>query len=300
LYVGLENGGSIPLVGFRICAITGINICNFKNTFLLVAKNRRRNVRMVFFEKFVANLKVDGRFLRNDGNNIRLPFGSTYILFLKNMESRDAVVKISIDGADILSGNSIIIQGNSSLELEGFLEGNIVRNKFKFIEMTKEIEDYRGIRAEDSLIRIEFRFQKKKEVYPQYVYTDWKPWYYYQTHLNEPNPWITWTTSNSSGTISTGTIKGIASASCFTANMSSENDLGITVRGETTHQGFEYGSIGELEEQSHVLILKLSGYKIDNSKVETVVTVKDKIECKTCGLKNSSENRFCGRCGTYL
>ena len=40
---------------------------------------------MVYFEKFVANLKVYGKFLRNNENIIELPFGSEYILFLKNI-----------------------------------------------------------------------------------------------------------------------------------------------------------------------------------------------------------------------
>jgi hypothetical protein len=40
-------------------------------------------------------------------------------------------------------------------------------NRFKFIERTAQIEDYRGIKAEDGLLRVEYAFEKE---YPKVPY----------------------------------------------------------------------------------------------------------------------------------
>jgi hypothetical protein len=266
----------------------------------------------MYFEKFVASLKIGEKFLRDSNGEIKIPFGSEYSLYLKNVNSLDAVVKITVDGQDVLDNQRLIVRANSFVELEGFMKDNVAKNKFKFIQMTKEIEEHRGITPEDSLIRIEVWFQKPKpirqEVVTTYVYKNRYDWEWYHPY------WIGETRTVNTLNIPQSRGGGGRTSSCYTASMGSTNDNsvftsmslgdnsdeGITVKGSEVNQHFNYGSIGELEEQSHVLILKLSGYKVDNSKVETVVTVKDKIECKTCGLKNSSENRFCGRCGTYL
>ena len=49
------------------------------------------------------------------------------------------------------------------LDLERFVEGYSMSSgpKFKFIEKTQEISDFRGDKAEDGLIRIEFQFENK-------------------------------------------------------------------------------------------------------------------------------------------
>ena len=36
---------------------------------------------------------------------------------------------------------------------KGFMEGMVARNKFRFIEKTKQISDYRGDRVDDGIIR---------------------------------------------------------------------------------------------------------------------------------------------------
>ena len=58
--------------------------------------------------------------------------------------------------------NSLILEPNSSTELEGFLSGTVARNRFKFIQKTKQIQDHRGDRVDDGLIRVEFAFEKPR------------------------------------------------------------------------------------------------------------------------------------------
>jgi len=116
---------------------------------------------MVYQQKLVAVIKHNGKILREvDNNTVLLPFQAEYEIFIKNLESRDAVLNISIDGQDVLDNQSIVIKANSSASLEGFLKNNKVSNRFKFIQKTGKIQEYRGDRVDDGLIRIEYRFTK--------------------------------------------------------------------------------------------------------------------------------------------
>jgi hypothetical protein len=251
----------------------------------------------MYYEKFVAALKVNEIFLKDDEGKIKLPFGSEYSLYLKNLESRDAVVSISIDGKDVLGGNQLIVRANSFFDLEGFLNGASVKNKFKFIELTKEIEEYRGYRLEDSLIRIEFRFQKPKPIYHPITYiTTWStsnPVWKYDSYTSDT------TLRDGSNYSSSGNSS--RSVGCFNVqNTASINDIGITVKGSKSNQNFQSGYIGELEDISHVIILKLSGYKEDKTEVTSYISKKIKLECENCGMICKSSFDYCPRCGTLL
>jgi len=128
---------------------------------------------MVYNEKLVAVIKCNGRVLREETDVVTLSFNSEYSILIKNLDSRKAVVKVSIDGQDVLSGNSLVIEPNREIELEGFMNGSIAKNRFKFIQKTKEISDFRGDRVDDGIIRIEYWFEKyveKIKVIQEYNY----------------------------------------------------------------------------------------------------------------------------------
>lgn len=241
---------------------------------------------MMYANGFVASLKVDGKFLRDKNGIVELPFNSEYSLYLKNMETRNAIVKVSIDDKDVLSGNSLVIKPSSYIDLEGFLVSNVCKNKFKFIELTKEIEEYRRYKPEDSLIRIEVRYEKT--IYHTYPpsYWEWKP-------INYEVKTFTY-----------GCVSNVQSVACSNNvqiyNADINNDVGITVKGSEINTQFFSVCLNELEENSHIIILKLKGYKSDNIKVEKLITTKDKIICVTCGNKNNYESNYCNKCGTFL
>ncbi len=116
---------------------------------------------MVYQQKLVAVIKYNGKILREKDNSlVYLPFNSEYEILIKNLESRDCVVNISIDGQDVLDKQQLIVRANSSCSLEGFLKDNKVTNRFKFIQKTSKIQDYRGDKIDDGIIRIEYRFVK--------------------------------------------------------------------------------------------------------------------------------------------
>jgi len=243
----------------------------------------------MYVEKFVSTVKSGDKFLRDENGLIKIPFGTEYGIYLKNLESRTAVVSVSIDGKDVLDGKKLVIPKFSNIELEGFVEGNQVNNRFKFIQLTKEIEDHLGYNPEDSIIRIEFQYEKIKPILTTTCDYRWNnviyPYqhYYYDVYT--------------SGTIDSSSNYNIVSLNNIKSY--SVQDTGVTVKGNECQQNFVGTYVDELENKSNVIILRLSGY-INNKKTETIIATKDKIECPTCGKKNNYKSKFCNNCGTFL
>ncbi len=283
---------------------------------------------MTYKDNFVVELKHKGKILRVKDDTVYLPFGSEYSLLLKNLNSRKASVKIHIDNQDILDYSSLILEPNSSTELEGFLSGTVAKNKFKFIKKTKEIQDHRGDHIDDGLIRVEFAFEKPKSETRQII-TERHDHHHYHYDYYHWWPRFTYNSDEIIGSNEGSMFRGISGSGTadMTGNLSnSENineplvsycynvqsealgveslgqpldDEGITVKGSECYQSFRYGSIGELE-QSQVIIIKLKGFATSGVEVEKPVTVKDKLICPSCGTKSKSSFKFCPNCGTFL
>ena len=280
---------------------------------------------MVYQKNFVAVVKVNGQVLREkDDNIVTLPFGCEYSIYLKNLHSRKCSVKIWIDDIDILFGKSLIIDPNSSIELERFIKDNNKGNRFKFIQKTKDIVEFRGDKPEDGIIRIEYTFEKEKPSYQFYTpwvmgpFSNWCP-----KCFSAPCRCIHYFTNPVYGMNNTmNTVIGSGDSpdraqlcsSSFSANFSNstptvshdvrsiiQEDEGITVPGSISNQEVRSGYIGQLEENSEVIIIRLKGYRDGVSVfVEKSITVKDKLECVSCGFKNDSSSNYCKKCGTNL
>lgn len=259
---------------------------------------------MTYKKNFIAVIKHKGKILREDNRKVRLPFGSEYSILLKNLESVNAIADITVDGKDVLKGNSIIVGPNSSVELKGFMDRSItVRNRFRFIEKTDEIKNFRGDRPDDGIIRVEFRFEKKyEEPITNWIMYPGSPSPSEKYMKRATSDW----TMTSSQTV--GASNAYFSASCCSMPA---NEDGITVKGSQTKQDFAYGSVGTLEEQSHVIILRLKGTisrvikKKDvissrPKKVKKPVTVRTRLQCSSCGKRWKSSFKFCPSCSTFL
>jgi hypothetical protein len=107
----------------------------------------------MYKSNFIVAIKHKGKILRENGDEVYLPFGSQYSILLKNKSSRRSLVSIEVDGENVLAGKSLIISGNTSQEIKGFMRDMSVTNRFKFIHKTKEISDYRGDKIEDGIYR---------------------------------------------------------------------------------------------------------------------------------------------------
>lgn len=116
----------------------------------------------MYYNKLVASIKSNGAVLRDIDNTVKLKFGSEFSIYLKNLNTLRASIKIEIDGKDVLDGTSLILDAKEELNLERFIKnGNLEKgNRFKFIERNSKVEAARGIGAEDGLVRIEFQFER--------------------------------------------------------------------------------------------------------------------------------------------
>ena len=243
---------------------------------------------MVYNQKFVVVVKVNGSILRENSGEIFIPFGSEYSIMLKNLNSVKAVAKMYVDGSDVLGGYEVIVPPNSVVELEGFSKNNKVTNKFKFIEKTQQITEYRGNKIDDGLVRVSFKFEELMPI---------STWYYPATYGNGQDVigYRDFDCTNLKGPVygaSYDTSSFLASATC-------NNTEGITVKGSSSSQQFSLGSVGKLEDKEHVIVLKLKGF-IKNKKIKNAVVVNTKITCDTCGKNNRTSNKFCFNCGTAL
>ena len=293
----------------------------------------------MYSNKFIASLKVGGKILRETSGAVSLPFGSEYEILLKNLNSRRAMCKVTVDGQDATEGTRLIVPANGSLTLERFIKNNNLKsgNKFKFIERTNQIEDHRGIKEDDGIIRVEFWAEKeiieqtvvRTKYYDNWV-PDYRPYRPYDPYWPQ-GPWAVALNSLQSGNMGGGQCGGTgglnsnlnwisgglgdsaAGGILRSANVQSSpgvgitamncsasvNDAGITVAGSESNQAFQSSYGFETESNSQVIVLQLRGVVRDEP-VKEAVTVDFKPTCPTCGKVNKISHQFCSNCGTNL
>jgi len=243
----------------------------------------------MYFNKFIVSIRSNEKFLKEKGEVVHIPFGDEYSIYLKNVNSLDAVVQIKVDGKVVTGNGKLIVPANSSVEVEGVIEGLSAHKSFKFIERTVQIEEHRGIRPEDGLIEVEYTFEKQKlNLYTTYV-PDWTYTYPSPPYIYPPyTVYSTWT--NSTGGNSTVSVP---------VSNNQTNDVGITVEGSDIDRNFGIGLIGDLEEQSNVIILHLRGVST-NKDSDTIIYAKQKVTCSVCGTKSKNDKKYCSECGARL
>lgn len=265
----------------------------------------------MYSSKFAVALKVNGRVLREDGDTVRLPFGSEFSVFVKNMNSVRALVRIEIDGTDIAEGTSFIVPANDSIEIERFVKNRNMSAglKFKFIERTAAIENGpRGIKTEDGLIRVEYEFEREPAPVKSYVPSYNKLRSRSRDSFTKSAPQEFWNSVGSTDTFGSSAMysANAASTASFadsttvtTASAASFSDKGITVGGSVSNQSFTTAAWFPTDGVKHVMVLRMLG-QIGEVAVSKPLLVSTKIVCPTCGKKNKSNAKFCAECGTGL
>lgn len=212
---------------------------------------------MTFKKGFVAAIKSKNKILREKDGVVYLPFGSEYSILLKNLENRKVLVKIKIDGEDVIKGG-LVIKPEQAVDLERYVRDNLFEgHKFKFIQKTQEIIEHRGERIDDGIIRIEFAFEKIR--HPVDIIS---VCHRFATYINK-------------------------------------QDQGITVPGSVSNQEFTLVQSFETDDPQ-IIIFQLRGYINTDNPVTQPITVETKLECPTCGKKNTSSANYCSECGTCL
>lgn len=270
---------------------------------------------MVHSNKLVVALKVGGKFLRDtkdlDNNNeVFIPFGSEYSIFIKNLHSERALVDIDVDGESAITGLVVDAKNDTRytlnwVELERFHKGNNLNgHRFKFIEKTQEISEHRGDGPEDGLIVVRYRFEKPRPVFPTYRSRITR-----KTFIPENDNWTadSWSgddhyDNGSQGMSFGGTLCSASPAPVPQASAmfnQEVSDAGITVEGSHSNQSFHTTTFGETETTLHSIVLKLRGM-VEEQKVVKSVTTRSRVTCKTCGKKCETSWKMCSQCGTSV
>jgi hypothetical protein len=230
-----------------------------------------------------------------------LPFGSEYSLLLKNLNSVRTIVNITIDGQN-MTRDGLVINAYSELELERMLKDNLNEgNRFKFIERSDAVEQHRGVKLEDGIIRVEYQFQDVYR-YRHPVLTYVAPDYWSNNVVFGTNTGSTLrhASMNQITASSASTFTGHPGVACNDFVEQGYNDAGITVPGSVSNQKFTTVASFPLEAEKHVMIFKLLGETPDNEPIRKPVTVKHKPRCTTCNKQNKANAKFCSTCGTAL
>lgn len=289
----------------------------------------------MYNSKLSVCIKAAGKVLREQKDQVYVPFGSEYSIYLKNLNTVRALVRINLDGVDVTDGTDLVIQPNSSIDLERFMKaGNLSQgNRFKFIERTSKVEAHRGIQAEDGLLRVEFQFERLQSDWTE-AYKQIKEVHHYHHRDYWPYNRISWrhtdfygdstygygacnnlsfggAITNSATTLNAGVATSVNTMSCSTSASSgvlrndcsapTVNEAGITVPGSVSTQAFTRVAAFPVETEKHVIVLKLLGETNTGQVVTKAVTVKHSQTCKTCGTRNRGKlAQFCRDCGTAL
>ncbi len=253
----------------------------------------------MYKNNFVVVIKYDGRILREIDGEVSLPFGSQYSILLKNKDSKKALVDIEVDGENVLTGKSLIMNGRTSQEIKGFMRNMSVTNRFKFIHKTKEISNYRGDRLEDGLITVCYKFEREKPK-PIMIRKNTGP-----CDWVDPIPYpLSWPYSDikytSSPVYRSSSYKLDVPLGGFEGTVTMTAEDGITVKGSQIDQQYKYGDIGDLESRSYTITIQLKGITKYKKPVVRSITTKTKLRCPTCGRRSKSSSTFCYNCGTYL
>lgn len=276
----------------------------------------------MYNNKAAVAIKVNGKTLREFKDTVYIPFGSEYSLLIKNLNTVRAIFNVYIDGDNIVPGG-LVLNAGQEIDLERAIRnGNLSEgNALKFIERTGNIEQHRGVKLEDGLIRVEYQFEKifKRQDGIQWnnIKLGGQPYY------GDP----TWTVNTAvlrgssadvtpsymKGTVSCADfsytsdsmVMGSATLSASAASMQSfntapQNETGITVAGSKSEQKFVTVSNFTCEPEKYSIVLKLLGETADNKEIREPITVKAKPKCTTCGKQNKATAKFCSECGTAL
>ena len=77
--------------------------------------------------------------------------------------------EIEVDGENVLNGHKLVVNGNESQEIKGFMKNMNKTNKFKFINKTEEIQEHRGDRIDDGMVRVTYQFEQAWSCYQPYI-----------------------------------------------------------------------------------------------------------------------------------
>src|SRR6185295_2928020 len=129
----------------------------------------KRSHMNMYRDSYVAALMVDGKIQKeSDNGTVLIPFGSEYVLRLKNKLRKRAVADVWIDGKIAVKG--VVIDANETVDLERFVaDGNLSEGKrFKLARLTDPKVDQPND-SENGSIEVNFYPEKEAPVVEKVV-----------------------------------------------------------------------------------------------------------------------------------
>ncbi len=262
----------------------------------------------MYNKNFVVAIKVGGKVLREVEDLVYLPFGSEYTILLKNTSTLKVKAKVSVDGTDVTENVHLVIYPGESSELKRFIRnGNLeAGNAFKFIEKTAQIESFRGNKAEDGLITVEYEFEKPAErllyrdcgSYGNFILGGQAPHIYYNSIVGDSLSGSTQYTLTTSGSSELYSAEVKTSANILRSR--SKNEAGVTAPGQVVDQKFSTASWFMTDGVKHSMTLQLKGKTESAKVVKQAVVVKKVQRCTMCGTNTKQTAKFCHQCGASV
>lgn len=192
---------------------------------------------MAAFEKpgFVVAIVKDGKVIREMSENservVRLPFGSEYSIRLINKSGRRAYATVKVDGTEILSGK-LVLSRYDKVDVERFMLNGDTKEgqKLKFVSAkSPNVQDPTA--GDNGLIEVVFEAEAED--------------YLSATSRMLRGMSGSFKSSESGSTLTASSLCTNASTNAYYSASASpiahvNSDVGATVGGNTSHQGFQY------------------------------------------------------------
>lgn len=245
---------------------------------------------MMYSNRFVLAVMINGETLREINGNVYLPFNTEYDLRLRNMNLLRAVAKVKIDGihATPLDGG-VVVPAGGTLDLKRFvIDGNLdTGRRFKFVK-TSHHEVHDPFSKDNGIIEVTFELERSQPV--QFVgYVDISPSWNSTTVLP-----TTFNRDSCSGvSYNTHNFSKLNSLT-----RCADTEVGATVPGSVSNQKFVSTWIDTDPATKQTLRLRLVPTG-DQSQPVTVANTRW-VYCPSCRGKCKSSAKFCQHCGANL
>jgi hypothetical protein len=271
----------------------------------------------MYRDSYVVAMLVNGKIIKEaqDGT-VLIPFGSEYVVRLKNKLRKRAVADVWLDGRIACKG--IVVDANGTVDLERFVDGNLTEGRrFRLVKATDSRVDQPND-SENGTIEVNFYPEKDAPVVNSVINTVVHECHHghghcsrcchdYWCHLCNRAPVFgnflssaerigsSFTSNDKIGTksmqMSTGDVASInmmsvSSASMPAPDLSNKGEDAATVEGSHSFQRFSSVYIDYDRDHPVTIRMKLRGVNI-------------MMDTCNCGFKRAHE-KFCPSCGTQL
>ena len=284
----------------------------------------------MYSNKFVVSVLVNGQVLPEESNGVtKIPFGSEYVIRLRNKHNRRCAAEILVDGQSATKAGRIVVNANDYADVERNVYSQYCGNKFKFVSSETPMAEEAGksnlSEYVSGLIEVKFYLEKeyvKKEliVEKHYHHNHYNNYPYNQpTWLNYPIGGNGIVYGTNTGGMSCGSPVGdvVCDSAVFASNCNSfegpnirkasVEDKGVTVDGSHSSQSFGTTYV-DLESDCTSVKIQLKGFRKETGPTqldlfkEAVIRGEEMLIkfCTSCGSKIIKKDKFCSNCGNKL